>query len=525
MRGGGPTEDRRTSPPPPPWSLPECSTASAPSATPRPSAPASAATSSARPTPARTRRRQAWNLAADQRPALVAFPESADDVVAIVELRPPHGLRVVPQGTGHNATPLGSLEDMVLLQHRRGCAASIIDADGRRARVAAGTLWLEVTAPASEHGLAPLAGSSPDVGVVGYSLGGGVGWLGRKHGLAANSVLAIELVTADGRLRRVDADHDPDLFWALRGGGGSFGVVTAMEIALYPLPELYAGAMFWPWERSAEVMHAWREWTRTAPDEVTSSARIMQMPPIPEVPEFAARPQVRDDRRRDHRRPRVRRRGRAGAARPRAGDRHVRHGRAGRAVAAAQRPGGADAGADRAPPARPTCRPRRSTRSWPPPARARARRCCSPRSATSAARSASQPGHGALAKLDAGYLLFGGGLARDAGAGRGAAARRCRRFKAAMAPWDAGTRLPQLRGDRRRLALVLRRGHPPPAGAHQGAGRPGATCSAPTTRSPASRPERRAAAPSVALAQPVGRASRRRRRPCRRRSSTPARPP
>ena len=137
-----------------------------------------------------------------------------------------------------------------------------IDAEARRARVAAGALWLEVTEPASEHGLAPLAGSSPDVGVVGYALGGGVSWLARKHGLAANSVLAIEIVTADGRLRRVDADHDPDLFWALRGGGGSFGVVTAMEIALYPVPELYAGAMWWPWERAAEVMHAWREWTR-----------------------------------------------------------------------------------------------------------------------------------------------------------------------------------------------------------------------------------------------------------------------
>jgi len=112
-----------------------------------------------------------------------------------------------------------------------------------------------------------------------------VSWLGRKHGLAANSVLAIELVTADGQLRRVDADRDPDLFWALRGGGGSFGVVTAMEIALYPVQEVFAGAVFWPWERSAEIIHAWREWTLTAPDSVTSSARILKLPPIPEIPE------------------------------------------------------------------------------------------------------------------------------------------------------------------------------------------------------------------------------------------------
>ena len=229
--------------------------------------------------------RRPWNLAHDQRPAFVAFPETADDVVAIVEHARRNGLRVAPQGTGHNAGPLGDLTDTILLSTSRMRGVEI-DVEGRRARVAAGTLWLEVTELASEHGLAPLAGSSPDVGVVGYSLGGGVSWLARKYGLSANSVLAIEVVTADGRLRRVDADNDPDLFWAMRGGGGSFGVVTAMEIALYDVPELYAGAMWWPWERSAEVMHAWREWTLTVPDEVTSSARIMQIPPLPEVPEF-----------------------------------------------------------------------------------------------------------------------------------------------------------------------------------------------------------------------------------------------
>jgi FAD binding domain-containing protein/berberine-like enzyme len=229
--------------------------------------------------------RQAWNLAADQRPGLVVFPESADDVVAVVQHARRYGLQVVPQGTGHNASPIVWHDDMILLSTSRMRGVEI-DVEGQRARVAAGTEWLEVTELASPHKLAPLAGSSPNVGVVGYSLGGGISWLGRKHGLSANSVLAIEIVTADGRLRRVDADNDADLFWALRGGGGNFGVVTAMEIALYPMADLYAGAMWWDWERSAEVMHAWREWTATVPDEVTSSARIMQMPPIPEVPEF-----------------------------------------------------------------------------------------------------------------------------------------------------------------------------------------------------------------------------------------------
>ena len=121
--------------------------------------------------------------------------------------------------------------------------------------------------------------------MVGYSLGGGVSWLARKHGLAANSVLAVELVTADGRLVRADRDNEPELFWALRGGGGSFGVVTALEFGLYPIHEVYAGAMFWPLERAGEILHAWREWIETVPEEVTSVGRIIQFPPIPLVPE------------------------------------------------------------------------------------------------------------------------------------------------------------------------------------------------------------------------------------------------
>ena len=121
-----------------------------------------------------------------------------------------------------------------------------IDAEARTARVQAGTLWLEVTEASTPHGLFPLSGSSPDVGVVGYTLGGGLSWLARKHGLAANSVTAIELVTPDGQLVRATADEHADLFWALRGGGGNFGVVTAMEFRLFPYGEVYAGMMLWP---------------------------------------------------------------------------------------------------------------------------------------------------------------------------------------------------------------------------------------------------------------------------------------
>jgi FAD/FMN-containing dehydrogenase len=227
---------------------------------------------------------QAYNLTLVQEPALVALPADEQDVIEIVNFAREQGLQVAPQRTGHNAEPLGVMDDVILVKTDalRGVE---IDAVRRIARVRAGSKWEDVVPQASELGLAALHGSTPDVSVAGYSLGGGVGWYARKLGLASNSVVAIELVTADGTLRRVDADNDPDLFWALRGGGGSFGVVTALEIQLYPIPEVYAGVLFFPWERSAEVLHAWLDWTATVPDEVTSVGRILQFPPLPELPE------------------------------------------------------------------------------------------------------------------------------------------------------------------------------------------------------------------------------------------------
>jgi FAD/FMN-containing dehydrogenase len=228
--------------------------------------------------------RLAWNLAADQRPAAVALPENARDVIAVVRWARDRGLRVAPQGTGHNAIPLGSLAHTILLKTERMRGVEI-DIRRQRARVQAGVLWGEVTDAAAEHGLAALAGSSPDVGVVGYSLGGGISWLARKHGLAANHITAIELVNADGDLIRADAESRADLFWALRGGGGSFGVVTALEFKLFPLQQVYGGVLFFPLERGAEVLRAWRRWVDTVPDDVTSVGRFMQFPPIPAIPE------------------------------------------------------------------------------------------------------------------------------------------------------------------------------------------------------------------------------------------------
>ncbi|HTU87761.1 MAG TPA: FAD-binding protein [Solirubrobacteraceae bacterium] len=229
--------------------------------------------------------RRAWNLAIDQRPAAVAFPESPHDVAAVVIRARELGLRVAAQGTGHSAGPLGSLEDTILLKTERMHGVSI-DPARRTARVEAGVVWLEVVEAAAQHGLAALPGSSPDVGVVGYTLGGGLSFLGRRYGLAANHVSAIELVAADGRFVRADRDHEPDLFWALRGGGGSFGIVTAIEFELFPLAQAYAGILWYPIERGPEVLHAWRELTHSdLPDELTTVGRFLNLPPTPEIPE------------------------------------------------------------------------------------------------------------------------------------------------------------------------------------------------------------------------------------------------
>ncbi len=228
--------------------------------------------------------RQAFNLAADQHPAAVVFAGSAHDVAAATTFAADHGQRIAAQGTGHNAMPLGPLTDTILLKTHRMDRIQI-DPLARTARVEAGAVWLGVVQAAARHGLAPLAGSSGNVGVAGYTLGGGVSFLGRKYGLSASNVRAIEVVTADGQLRRADREHEPDLFWALRGGGGSFGIVTALELRLFPVTQLYAGILWYPIERGPEVLHAWRDLTRGAlPDELTTVGRFLRLPPVPDLP-------------------------------------------------------------------------------------------------------------------------------------------------------------------------------------------------------------------------------------------------
>jgi FAD/FMN-containing dehydrogenase len=227
--------------------------------------------------------RAVFNTLIDQRPEAVALPADAAEVAAAVRHARAHGLRVAPQSTGHNAGPLGSLDGTLLVNVSRLDSVSI-DARARRVRVGAGVRWKQVVPQLSGMGLAALHGSSPEVGIAGYSLGGGMGWLARRHGLQANSVTAIELVTAEGELLRADAERHPDLFWALRGGGGNFGVVTAIEFAVYPVAELYAGAMFFPLERAGEVLHAWNDLLPSLPVELMSWVSLLRFPDLPMVP-------------------------------------------------------------------------------------------------------------------------------------------------------------------------------------------------------------------------------------------------
>jgi FAD/FMN-containing dehydrogenase len=230
------------------------------------------------------RARQAWNLTVDQRPVAIAYPASAADVQAAVRFASEEGLRIAFNAGGHNANLLDWSAPTLLLKMDRLDGVEI-DAQARRARVEAGVLAGALAQAAGQHGLAYLAGTSPDVGVLGYALGGGLSWMVRRYGLACNSILAAEVVTADGRLLRTDLEHEAELFWALRGGGGRVAAVTAIELELFPVAEIYAGAMFWPIERATEVLGTWRRWIDAVPDACESLGRMLQLPDAPFLPD------------------------------------------------------------------------------------------------------------------------------------------------------------------------------------------------------------------------------------------------
>ena len=222
-----------------------------------------------------------WNLAVQHTPAIAVGATCAADVAAAVSWAVAHDLRVAVQATGHG--PVRNAAGSMMITTRRMQGLSV-DPVRRIARVEAGVKWIRVLEAAAEHGLAALCGSSSDVGVVGYSLGGGLGSLGRKYGFAADHIQAVEIVTADGVLRRICAESEPELFWAVRGGKGNFGIVTALEFDLVPVASLYAGGIFFAGADAAAVLHAFREWAPTLPVDVATSVAILRMPPMEELP-------------------------------------------------------------------------------------------------------------------------------------------------------------------------------------------------------------------------------------------------
>lgn len=227
--------------------------------------------------------RAAWNTTVDARPAAVAYPAFPDEVAAVLTAAADVGLRVAVQGTGHGAGAMAEQLDGAVLLRTSALTGVVVDPDRASARVSAGVLWGDLVARSAPHGLTGRHMSSPDVGVVGSSLGGGISWFARAHGLQSTALTAVELVLPDGTLVRSDTDGD-DLLWAARGGGGGFGVVTAVEFDLLPIGTAVAGMLAWDWADAERVLRAWSAWAVDAPEEITTCLRLLTAPDSPEVP-------------------------------------------------------------------------------------------------------------------------------------------------------------------------------------------------------------------------------------------------
>jgi hypothetical protein len=221
-----------------------------------------------------------FNLAAEPAPAAATTARTVADVQAAVRYATDNGMGVRTHTTGHAAATFGPMADALLVRTKLAGEVEV-DVTGKTARVPAGALWGDVVTATSPYGLVSAHGTAASVGVVGYLLRGGVSFYGRELGLAPNTIRAIELVVADGSVVRADAEHDADLFWALRGGGGGFGVVTAVELALFDVSSVFTGASFWPVAAAPDLVSAWRAWTADAPRAASTSLRVLNLPPMP----------------------------------------------------------------------------------------------------------------------------------------------------------------------------------------------------------------------------------------------------
>jgi FAD/FMN-containing dehydrogenase len=237
--------------------------------------------------------RAGWNGAVDRRPAAVAYAADAEDVAAAIRTARAAGLAFTIRAGGHSVSGR-SVRDAALCIDLRGLNAVDVDPIRRVVRVGGGALLSELDAATQEHGLAVPAGQISHTGVGGLTLGGGLGWLMRRHGLTIDSLQAADVVLADGRLIRASADEHPDLFWALRGGGGDFGVVTDFEFRAHRVgPTVLAGMLVHPWEQARDVLRATRDLMAGAPDELTIFVAMVVAPPAEPFPaELQGRPVV-----------------------------------------------------------------------------------------------------------------------------------------------------------------------------------------------------------------------------------------
>lgn len=226
--------------------------------------------------------RGGYNLIVEHHPALIVGATGPTDVIAAIRYARDHGLAVAVQATGHGVSV--PADGAVLINTSRMTGVQV-DPVNRTARIEAGVRSGRLVHEAAAHGLAPLNGSAPAVGAVSYTLGGGVGMLGRRYGYAADHVRSIDVVTAHGELRATSADRDPDLFWALRGGKGNFGVVTALEVDLFPVTRLYGGGLWFGADTTTDAMRAYSDWVERVPEEMGSSALLIRLPDFPGIPE------------------------------------------------------------------------------------------------------------------------------------------------------------------------------------------------------------------------------------------------
>jgi len=229
--------------------------------------------------------RRIWNGAIDRHPACIARCTGVADVVTAVRFARDHDLEIAVRGGGHNVAGTALCDDGILIDLSAMRAVSV-DPVERTALVQGGALWGDVDHETQAYGLATTGGIVSHTGVGGLTLGGGIGWLMRKHGLTVDNLLEAELVTAEGEIVRASAGDHPDLFWALRGGGGNFGVVSSFRFALHPVgPIVMAGPVFWAAEDTAEVLRFYREFVTDAPDELGNVVRLGRIPPLPVVDE------------------------------------------------------------------------------------------------------------------------------------------------------------------------------------------------------------------------------------------------